>query len=67
MKNTENLEKETHNKKSFFQSYAPCFNFELGPEELIKEGLKRGFITQLKEDTYLVNDNYKPWTEGDSK
>jgi hypothetical protein len=32
--------------KEFWNIHAPDFNFELGVEELVAEGLKRGFIVE---------------------
>tara|TARA_R110000823_G_scaffold44827_2_gene115821 strand:- start:494 stop:658 length:165 start_codon:yes stop_codon:yes gene_type:complete len=47
--------------KEFWMQYAPCFNFELGEKELIKEGLERGFIAEVEregETFYQVNPDY---------
>lgn len=50
----------TLTKEELFQQYAPSFNFEHGPDELVKIGLERGFITKVegKDNLYLVNENY---------
>lgn len=50
--------KTIYTKKEFFMSFAPQFNFELDQDQLIKEGLKRGFITKVNEDQYRINENY---------
>lgn len=45
-------------KEELFLNHAPDFNFELSAEELVKEGLERGFITQIKPNLFLVNEDY---------
>lgn len=45
-------------KQELFMQYAPQFNFEYNAEQLVAEGLKRGFITEISEDQYLINENY---------
>lgn len=47
-----------HTTESFFKSYAPNFNFEYDPIQLIKKGIEMGFITKIDVDLYLVNENY---------
>ena len=37
---------------------APSFNFELDKDQLLKEALKRGFVTKIGQDKYLVNNEY---------
>ena len=48
--------------EELFYNQAASFSFELGEEELVAEGLKRGFITQVNNPTggylYLVNQDY---------
>lgn len=41
-----------------FQDYAPQFAFEFDSTELLAEALKRGFVTKVGDDQYLVNENY---------
>ena len=57
---------ELFTSKEFYRRHAPDFNFELNEEELIKEALKRGFITAPlrrssndKCQMYRYNPNYK--------
>lgn len=45
-------------KKDIFMTQAPMFNFELGADELVAEGLKRGFITKVGDDKYELNEKY---------
>lgn len=49
---------ETVNKQSLFMQYAPQFNFELNADQLVTEGLKRGFITKIGDDKYQINQDY---------
>ena len=56
----------------FYSRHASDFNFELNEEELIKEALKRGFITAPlrrssndKCQMYRYNPDYKPVTAED--
>jgi len=48
----------TLTKEQFFMDYAPQFNFELNADQLIKEALKRGSITEVSKGKYLINENY---------
>tara|TARA_R110001606_G_scaffold316953_1_gene463735 strand:+ start:1533 stop:1721 length:189 start_codon:yes stop_codon:yes gene_type:complete len=50
--------KEIYTKREFFQSYAPQFNFELDENQLIDKGLELGFITEVNNDRYLINQDY---------
>lgn len=45
-------------KDELFLQYAPSFNFELDAEQLVSEGLERGFITHIEGDSYLINKDY---------
>lgn len=47
-------------KRELFLQQAPAFNFELDADQLVEEGLKRGFITKIEgeEDLYQINTNY---------
>ena len=48
--------------KELFDLFAPAFNFELDEEGLVAVGIKRNFITRVKNPTgdylYLVNQDY---------
>jgi hypothetical protein len=50
--------KLVYTKQEFFQGYAPQFNFELDSDQLVKKGLELGFITEVGEDRYLINEDY---------
>jgi hypothetical protein len=45
-------------KNELFQTYAPNFNFELGADELLAKALERGFVKQIGDDLYQINNNY---------
>ena len=49
-------------KHDLFMQYAPSFNFELNADQLLATALKRGFVTEVGSDQYLLNDNYR-WSE----
>lgn len=51
-------DKEILSKDELFLQYAPSFNFELDKDQLVAEGIKRGFITEIEKDQYLVNPDY---------
>jgi len=42
---------------------APSFNFELDEEGLLDEALKRGFVSKVGNDAYLVNTDYQPLSD----
>jgi len=48
-------------KKELFQWQAPSFNFEKNPEQLLEHALSVGFVSEVGEGKYLVNENY--WGE----
>lgn len=47
-------------KQQLFQEQAPNFNFEYGPDELVKIALERGYLKEIEneEDLYEVNEEY---------
>lgn len=45
-------------KEQLFLQYAPQFNFELDAEQLVAKGLELGFISQVAENSYQINDTY---------
>ena len=45
-------------KKRLFLNQAPSYNFELSEDQLLEKALEVGFVTQVGEDKYLMNDNY---------
>ena len=52
-------EPEVLSASDIFHHYAPSFNFELDQEALVAEALKRGFVTMVGIDQYLVNQDYE--------
>ena len=52
----EKNERIVFTKKQLWLNQAPCFNFELDKDQLLKEALKRGFVTKIGQDKYLVNN-----------
>ena len=55
----------TFTSKQFFQRHAPDFNFELNEQQLVEEGLKRGFIERHSAGINGVLYQYKPTTAED--
>ena len=56
---TDMKQKETiFTKASLFGSQAPSFNFELDEDQLLAKALELGFVLEIGEDQYLMNDNY---------
>ena len=45
-------------KHTLWLNQAPSFNFDLDKDELLAEALKRGFVTQIGEDSYEMNEAY---------
>jgi len=45
-------------KDSLFGAQAPSFNFELDKDQLLAKALESGFVTEIGEDQYLMNNNY---------
>tara|TARA_R100000963_G_C4591045_1_gene68214 strand:- start:135 stop:320 length:186 start_codon:yes stop_codon:yes gene_type:complete len=45
-------------KHELWMSQAPCTNFEYNKDQLLKHALKRGFVTEVGDDQYLINNNY---------
>jgi len=43
---------------------APNFNFELGRKELLAKALEVGFVTEIGDDQYLVNLDYRGKPKG---
>ena len=46
-----------YTKKEFFMEFAPSFNFEYGENQLIDKGLELGFITEVSNNKYSINQN----------
>lgn len=44
-------------KEQLFMHYAPCFNFEYDPDQLLELALKKGFVTDTDKG-YKINNNY---------
>jgi len=49
---------ETVTKKELWMQQAPSFNFELDEDELLKKALDVGFVKNVGDDKYLVNEDY---------
>jgi hypothetical protein len=45
-------------KQDLFLSQAPLFNFELDADQLLAKALEVGFVTKVRDDQYLLNENY---------
>jgi len=45
-------------KDSLFETQAPSFNFELDKDQLLVKALESGFVIEIGEDQYLMNNNY---------
>ena len=46
-----------YTKKEFFMEFAPSFNFEYCENQLIDKGLELGFITEVSNNKYSINQN----------
>ena len=46
-------------KKELFMNQAPSFNFDLNADQILSKALEVGFVTEVSEDQYLVNEDYK--------
>jgi len=46
-------------KRELFMNQAPSFNFDLNADQILAKALDVGFVTEVSEDQYLVNENYK--------
>jgi hypothetical protein len=49
---------DTITQHELWKTYAPSFNFEKNPDELLAVALERGFVTKVGEDSYLINTEY---------
>ena len=45
-------------KKDLWILQAPAFNFELDEDQLLKKALSAGFVKQVSEDQYEINNDY---------
>ena len=45
-------------KESLWKNQAPCFNFELDSEQLLEKALEVGFVIEVGEDQYEMNEDY---------
>ena len=52
------MDKVVFSKKSLFLAQAPSFNFELNEDQLLAKALEVGFVTEIGDDKYLMNNNY---------
>tara|TARA_R110000751_G_scaffold43052_2_gene99567 strand:- start:912 stop:1115 length:204 start_codon:yes stop_codon:yes gene_type:complete len=44
--------------KELWREQAPCFNFTLDEEQLLKKALSVGYVTKVGDDLYEVNKEY---------
>ena len=45
-------------KHSLWMAQAPSWNFELDADQLLAKALALGFVTEVGEDKYEMNQNY---------
>lgn len=45
-------------KQDLFMWQAPSFNFELSADQILAKALKVGFVSEVSEDQYIVNEDY---------
>ena len=50
-------------QKELWMSQAPFLNFEFDEQALLAEALKRGFVSKVGNDAYLVNTDYQPLSD----
>ena len=50
-------------KQSLFMAQAPGWNFELNADQLLDKALELGFVTEIGDDKYLMNNDYIPLRE----
>ena len=46
-------------KNELWLLQAPAFNFELDEDQLLKKALSSGFVKQVSEDQYEINNDYQ--------
>ena len=46
-------------KHELFMAQAPSWNFELDEDELLAKALEVGFVKQVGEDSYEMNEEYE--------
>ena len=44
--------------KELWMEQAPCFNFELDETQMLAKALEKGFVTEVGENQYLINEEY---------
>ena len=45
-------------KQELWLNQAPCLNFECDEDELLEQALDCGFVTRIKDNKFLVNNDY---------
>jgi len=50
-------------KHELFMAQAPSWNFELNADQLLDKALELGFVTEIGDDKYLMNNDYIPLRE----
>ena len=58
MSNDTNEDRIVFTKHELFMNQAPSTNFELGEDEMLVKALDVGFVTEIGDDQYLVNNDY---------
>lgn len=53
---------EYFSKHTLWMNQAPSFNFELDEDELLAKALEVGFVKQVGEDSYEINEAYEEVT-----
>ena len=52
-------DKKIVTKNSLWRLQAPAFNFELDEDQLLKKALSAGFVTQVGENQFEINNDYQ--------
>ena len=52
------VEEVIFTKHELFMNQAPNFNFELDEDQLLKKALEVGYVIEIDDNKYLVDNNY---------
>jgi hypothetical protein len=61
-----NVDDVIFTKHELFMAQAPSWNFELNEDQLLDKALELGFVTEIGDDKYLMNNDYIPLRERDN-
>jgi len=61
-----NVDDVIFTKHELFMAQAPSWNFELNENQLLDKALELGFVTEIGDDKYLMNNDYIPLRERDN-